>query len=205
MSSHIRGHPRAGPVLSQHLIEPLERRQMLAAAAVVEDLATEVAAPRPSRPVVRHPHAGLPNRLTGKAAVSAVLPRPISPEDDEVTGLAGDLNGDYAVDDADFKIFFANFGGAGRANGDVNRDGAIDFADFQLMEQNFGVRMTPPPPPPPPPPATNDAYIGTNVDGISDWGTIGAFTNLARTFRPWGTADLPYTPDPNLPLTPDGY
>ena len=120
----------------------------------------------------------------------------------EPTGLVGDLNGDYRVDSADFEVFFGNFGGTGHANGDVNRDGRIDFTDFQFIEQNFGVVLPPPPPPPPP---TREAFVGTNLDGISDWGTIGAFANLARTFRPWGTADLPYTPDADLPLTPDGY
>jgi hypothetical protein len=192
---------RAANSRLRHLFECLESRRLMSGDPV-GDVITPISTGRTAPPV----RATLPLNSPKAAPIRRFAPSkatvlPLEPT--EPTGLVGDLNGDYRVDSSDFDMFFANFGGSGRANGDVNRDGTIDFDDFQLIERNFGVSITPPPPPPPTP--DNYAYIGTNLDGISDWGTIGAFANLARTFRPWGTIELPYTPDPDLPLTPDGY
>lgn len=67
------------------------------------------------------------------------------------------------------------------------------------------VPPTTPPTTPPPPPPSNTAIIGTNLDGLADWATIGAFNDLATLFRPWGSMPQAYNPDPTIPLTADNY
>jgi hypothetical protein len=56
--------------------------------------------------------------------------------------LAGDVNGDRAVNGSDFAILAANFGksGAGMsfATGDLNADGAVNASDFAVLGGNFG-------------------------------------------------------------------
>src|SRR5688572_17337820 len=181
-------HHRRTPALVS-MLEALEGRWMLSGGSTVEAI-------RPSAPEAIAVHRPAARAARGEAlGPAAPVPAP--------SGLLGDLDGDLAVTHADFQILERNFGGTGVANGDLNRDTRIDFVDFQLMERNFGVALRRPDPPPPGP--SHYAYVATNLDGLSDWGTIGAFANLARTFRPWGSTDLPYTPDPNLPLTEDGY
>lgn len=57
--------------------------------------------------------------------------------------LQGDINGDGAIDLADFNILKTNFGANGApgsidALGDANSDGTINLADFNLIKTNFG-------------------------------------------------------------------
>jgi hypothetical protein len=57
------------------------------------------------------------------------------------TLLAGDANGDGAVDRADLAIVVAHFGmavGATFEDGDFNADGRVNLADVTLLQQNFG-------------------------------------------------------------------
>jgi hypothetical protein len=56
--------------------------------------------------------------------------------------LAGDVNGDRAVNGSDFAILASNFGksGAGMsfATGDLNADGAVNGSDFAILGGGFG-------------------------------------------------------------------
>ena len=58
----------------------------------------------------------------------------------ELNLLAGDLNGDRAVDFTDFLVLSTNFGEAGLeySDGDINCDGEVGFADFLVLSENFG-------------------------------------------------------------------
>ena len=53
--------------------------------------------------------------------------------------LAGDANGDGAVDVADLGIVGANFGQSGKtfADGDFNDDGSVDVADLGIVGANW--------------------------------------------------------------------
>jgi len=54
--------------------------------------------------------------------------------------LAGDINGDRAVNGTDFAILAANFGRTGQtyATGDLNGDGSVNGSDFAILAGNFG-------------------------------------------------------------------
>ncbi|HMB94791.1 MAG TPA: hypothetical protein VKK61_02000, partial [Tepidisphaeraceae bacterium] len=61
--------------------------------------------------------------------------------------LAGDLDHDRDVDNADFATFFSNFGkpsGATFSQGDLDYDGDVDNADFAIFFSNFGKVLAPP-------------------------------------------------------------
>jgi autotransporter-associated beta strand protein len=61
--------------------------------------------------------------------------------------LAGDANGDGAVDGADFTILRSNWGATSEATwatGDFNYDGTVDGADFTAMVTNWGSPWPPP-------------------------------------------------------------
>ena len=111
--------------------------------------------------------------------------------------LAGDANADGRVDVADFKIVNDHLGQTGltRFEGDLNGDGKVTFTDFQVVEANFGKVA----------PRYNYATIGQNLDGISDYGTIGAFGDLTRVFRQWGRVTTPYESDLTINRTADNY
>jgi len=51
-----------------------------------------------------------------------------------------DINGDAAVNVADFNILVANFGrdGASAIDGDLNGDGSVDVSDFNILAAGFG-------------------------------------------------------------------
>lgn len=51
--------------------------------------------------------------------------------------LAGDLNGDCAIDGADLGVLLGAWGSAG-ASGDITGDGAVDGADLGAMLSNWG-------------------------------------------------------------------
>lgn len=59
--------------------------------------------------------------------------------------LAGDVNGDRAVNFTDLNITLSNFGasggptGVGNFPGDANGDGAVNFADLNIELSNFGL------------------------------------------------------------------
>ncbi len=59
--------------------------------------------------------------------------------DTQCEDLAGDVNGDRVVDDADLLIVLFNFGG-NDANADLNRDGVVDDADLLIVLFNFGAQ-----------------------------------------------------------------
>jgi hypothetical protein len=65
--------------------------------------------------------------LVGKDATGADAPLP---------PLAGDVNGDRLVNDADFQIIRNNFYNSAttRIEGDLNRDGIVDFLDFDAWK-----------------------------------------------------------------------
>jgi hypothetical protein len=130
--------------------------------------------------------------------VAAPVAAPVAPAPaPTIALLPGDANGDGTVDVADFEIVNDHMGQSGLtlAQGDVNGDGTVDFADFQMVEVNFGKVL----------PKYHYATIGQNLDGISDYGTIGAFGDLTRTFRQWGRITTPYQSDPTINLTADNY
>ena len=54
--------------------------------------------------------------------------------------LDGDVDGNGAVEFADFLILSTNFGGPAesRDEGDLDGDGNVTFADFLILSQNFG-------------------------------------------------------------------
>lgn len=57
--------------------------------------------------------------------------------------VAGDANGDGAVDLADFGVLKANFGeGTTRAQGDFDGNQVIDLVDFGILKANFGTSGT---------------------------------------------------------------
>jgi hypothetical protein len=60
--------------------------------------------------------------------------------------LAGDINLDLSVNNADFMQIYASFGRADPlwGDGDLNYDGAVTFLDFQILERNFGKTTTGP-------------------------------------------------------------
>ncbi len=51
--------------------------------------------------------------------------------------MAGDMNGDGAVDIFDFNILFAVWGGGSGSSADLNSDGAIDILDFNQLMLNW--------------------------------------------------------------------
>jgi hypothetical protein len=57
-----------------------------------------------------------------------------------VTGLAGDLNGDMQVDEADLAVFSRYYGRIGTdwTTGDFNDDGRTSLADLAIMQRHFG-------------------------------------------------------------------
>jgi hypothetical protein len=57
--------------------------------------------------------------------------------------LAGDVNGDRAVNGTDFAILAGNFGKAGMTHlqGDLNGDERVDGSDFAMLAGNFGKRL----------------------------------------------------------------
>jgi hypothetical protein len=61
--------------------------------------------------------------------------------------LAGDVNGDRAVNGTDFAILAGNFGKTGMtfAQGDLNGDGSVDGADFAVLAGGFGKALPPVP------------------------------------------------------------
>ncbi len=64
--------------------------------------------------------------------------------------MAGDIDGNGAVDFADFLTLSANFGseGVNRSEGDLNGDHRVNFADFLILSGNFGFRSEMPVPAP---------------------------------------------------------
>lgn len=57
---------------------------------------------------------------------------------------AGDINGDFKTDLADFNILAINFGISGNATreqGDLNGDGAVNLADFNILATDFGCSL----------------------------------------------------------------
>jgi hypothetical protein len=54
--------------------------------------------------------------------------------------LAGDIDGNRAVNGTDFAILAGNFGRTGMtyAQGDLNGDGSVNGSDFALLAGNFG-------------------------------------------------------------------
>jgi hypothetical protein len=133
-----------------------------------------------------------------KPVVPANTPASSQPAPAPPVGLLlGDANGDGIVDIADFKIVNDNLGHTGvtLAQGDLNGDGQVNFTDFQIIESNFGNVL----------PKYHYATIGQNLDGISDYGTIGAFGDLTRVFRQWGRVDTPYESDLTIHRTADNY
>jgi hypothetical protein len=60
--------------------------------------------------------------------------------------LAGDINQDRAVNNADFAILYSNFGQSGKsyADGDLNRDGKVDFTDYQKLGLLFNKALAAP-------------------------------------------------------------
>jgi hypothetical protein len=57
-----------------------------------------------------------------------------------IARLAGDANGDGAVDVGDLGILAANYGGTDKtwAQGDFNNDGAVDVGDLGILAANYG-------------------------------------------------------------------
>jgi hypothetical protein len=57
--------------------------------------------------------------------------------------LAGDVNGDRAVDGTDFATLAGNFGKQGMTHlqGDLNGDERVDSSDFAMLAGNFGKRL----------------------------------------------------------------
>ena len=136
-------------------------------------------------------------KVAPKTAAKPVVASPAPPPAGDEPILPGDVNGDGRVDTLDFKIVNDHIGqsGMGLAEGDLNGDGKVTMADFQLVEVNFGKVL----------PRYHYATVGINLDGIADFATIGAFVDLARMFRQWGTVTKPYEPDPSIPRTADNY
>jgi len=129
--------------------------------------------------------------------VAAPTPVPALPAPAPLAQLPGDVNGDGRVDVNDFKIVNDHMGQSDvtLAQGDLTGDGIVNFNDFQVVEANFGKVQ----------PKYNYATVGLNLDGISDYGTIGAFGDLTRVFRNWGRAGTPYQSDPTILRTSDNY
>lgn len=152
-------------------------------------------------PTVTKPATVKPAKATAPAKVSK--PAPVTsvpaPAPAPAPGdlLAGDVNGDGNVDVVDFKIVNDNLGRSGMtlAQGDVNGDGWVNFTDFQIVEKNFGKVL----------PKYHYATIGQNLDGVSDYGTIGAFGDLTRVFRQWGRIISPYESDLTIERTANNY
>ncbi len=64
----------------------------------------------------------------------------------ELSLLAGDINGDGAVDLQDFSILKTNFGGPGTlAEGDLDGDGQVALSDFTILKEAFGSVAVPEP------------------------------------------------------------
>lgn len=109
--------------------------------------------------------------------------------------LKGDANRDGLVNARDVKIVLANMDRAGVwSDGDFNGDGVVNFVDYQTLEVNFG-KSAP----------THYATVGINLDGMADYATIGAFSDLARMFRQWGRVETPYEADETIARTADNY
>jgi hypothetical protein len=75
-----------------------------------------------NRPILDSEVASLWNGGTG-AALGSLIP----------ADVPGDVNGDGAVNNADFEVIRLNFlqSVTARADGDLNADGFVDFADFR--------------------------------------------------------------------------
>jgi hypothetical protein len=155
-----------------------------------------------ARPPVKKPIVPVPAPVPVRPpVVAAPAPTPLPSGADPLPGsvptLLGDLNGDGKVGNPDFKIFYANFGKPGMTpdDGDLNADGEIDFTDFHILEANFGKTIA----------RTHYATVGTNLDGIADYSTIGPFVDLTRMFRDWGRPLTAYEPDKSIERTEDNY
>ena len=57
--------------------------------------------------------------------------------------MLGDLNGDFAVNDADLNILIANYGLSNPtyAQGDLNGDHQVDLADIDLALAQYGLEL----------------------------------------------------------------
>jgi hypothetical protein len=155
-----------------------------------------VAKPAPAKPAPAKP-APAPAKSPTPAKPAAPAPASPAPSSPSRVNyrLMGDADGDGVVGAADLKIVHRNNGQTGIwSDGDFTGDGKIDFHDFQVLELNFGKTVP-----------SHYANIGTNLDGVSDYATIGAFTDLARMFRQWGSVEKPYEPDASIPRTADNY
>jgi Bacterial protein of unknown function (DUF922)/Dockerin type I domain len=83
--------------------------------------------------------------IKGDRWLRRVIPLHVDGDVSGVTAtlLAGDINNDNVVDDADYQLLRAAFGSRpGDANwnpqADLNCDGVVDQADLQLLQSNFG-------------------------------------------------------------------
>lgn len=55
------------------------------------------------------------------------------------------------------------------------------------------------------PDISHNVTIGTNLDGLSYFDTLGPFNDLATEFNKWGQPDTPWITDGSIPKTPDNY
>ncbi len=85
--------------------------------------------------------ASAPIRVTVATGQMATLPR------DSLTLLAGDLNGDHAINSEDLSIIVASLGETSpeALAADLNGDGQVDMSDLVLAAGNADVTPAPPP------------------------------------------------------------
>jgi hypothetical protein len=77
--------------------------------------------------------------VTASDNVGNLTPAPEAPQA-VITALAGDVNGDRLVDDADLLEILLAFGERGNnLPADVTGDGVVDDADLNVVLFNFGV------------------------------------------------------------------
>jgi hypothetical protein len=83
-----------------------------------------------NRPLTEEEVASLWNNGTGVSLGSLLDPN--------TAPVAGDVNGDRVVNNADFEIIRGNFllSATTREEGDLNRDGLVEFADFRIWKDN---------------------------------------------------------------------
>ena len=82
-------------------------------------------------------------RLVILLGLTVLLPYPPLQAEPNLTPLAADLNGDNAVDFADFFAFAEQFSSTGQnLPADLNGDNTVDFGDFFQLAEQFGVLNT---------------------------------------------------------------
>lgn len=117
-----------------------------------------------------------------------------------------DLNGDGVIDLADLAILMANFGTNTGAAGDLNQDRKVDDADVRIFSAQYSRVLAEPAPLPTPAPSPATTPPGTptspasspSVPGTATPGTPPATTPPAVT-PPAGTPPASGTPTPPTP------